>query len=144
MKIERKTAGDVTVLALAGAIDADAVRALREKTDAIVETGCHQLVFSLREVEFFDSRVIACLITASLRLQGVNGDVVISGSPSAHETLETLGLARQLKVFPDERAALAYFGEEGGDFGGCGARLTPPHPSGSGGAWPEEHPRPRP
>jgi len=45
-------AGDVTILACAGAIDADSVRALGEKTDALVQTGCHRLVLSLGEVEF--------------------------------------------------------------------------------------------
>jgi anti-anti-sigma factor len=143
VRIERKTAGNVTILELAGAIDADGVRALDESTDAVVEAGCRRLVFSLGAAEFFDSRVVTCLTTASKRLKGVKGKVVVSASSDIRQMLQTLGLAPQLKVFPDDRAALAHFGEDG-DALGVGALLYPRPPSGSEGAWPEEHPRPRP
>lgn len=143
MKIERETAGNVTILAVAGAIDADGVRALDESGDALVETGCRRVILSLRDVEFFDSRVVTCLTGVSKRLEDVRGRVVVSATSETRRMLEGLGLARQLKVFPHDQAALAHFGEDGGALG-IGARLEPRQPSGEEGAWPEEHPRPRP
>ncbi|MHC4138179.1 MAG: STAS domain-containing protein [Planctomycetota bacterium] len=141
MRIEPRAAGNVTILACAGAIDADSVRVLGEKTDAVVETGCRRLVLSLGEVEFYDSTLVARLATASQRLEDVKGEMVISASLATLQLLRTLGIAKKLKVFTNDRAALSYF-DEAGD--GLGARLEPPRPSGSPGAWPEEHPRPRP
>ncbi|MHC4819253.1 MAG: STAS domain-containing protein [Planctomycetota bacterium] len=145
MKIERKTAGSVTILACAGAIDVDSVGALSENTDAVVGMGCRRLVVSLGDLEFASSAMLASLIMAHRRLSEVDGEVVISAaSVFLAKTIKTLGLDQALKIFPDDRAALAHFGAEGGDFTASGARLKPPRPSGSEGAWPEEHPRPRP
>jgi len=143
VRIERETTGDVTVLACEGAVDDEGVRALDETTDAVVETGCHRLVLSLRGVEFYDSTVVARVASASERLEKVKGEMVISAPLSTLQMLRTLGLARKLKVFTNDMAALDYFGEDGNGLG-VGARLEPPPPSGSAGAWPEEHPRPRP
>ncbi|MHC4974611.1 MAG: STAS domain-containing protein [Planctomycetota bacterium] len=112
MRIARRTAGNVTILALAGEFDDDGVRALGEKTDAVVEKGCHRLVFSLGNVRFFNSTVFGNLVTASRHLKDVNAELVVSApSDVVQRMLDTLGLARQLRVFPDDRAALAYFRE---------------------------------
>jgi len=144
VRIERKTSGNVTILTCAGAIDADGVRALGEKADAVVQTGCRRLVFSLGDVKFFDSTVLDRLTLAARRLREVEGKAVISASSGTLRLLRSLGLAKRVRVFLHDRAALAYFGEEGGDVTGSGARLAPPRPSDSAGAWPEQHPRPRP
>jgi len=145
VRIERKTAGSVTILACAGEFDGDGVRALDEKTGTVVGTGCHRLVVSLGEMKSFDSTALACLISVCRRLNYVDGEVVVSSASGfLQTTIKTLGLTEVLKVFPDDRAALDYFGEDGGDFTGSGARREPPRPSDSAGAWPEEHPRPRP
>jgi len=145
VRIARKTAGSVTILALAGEIDSDGVRALNENTDMVVETGCHRLIFSLGSVRFFNSAVFGCLVTASRHLEDVDAELVVSApSGMLRKTFEVLGIARQLRVFPDDRAALAYFGEEGDDSTSLGARLDPPRPSGSAGVRPAELPRPGP
>lgn len=146
MKIERETAGKVTILAVAGAIDAEGVRALKRSTYALVARGCRRMIFSLRHAEFFDSNVISCLDAASKLLREVQGEVVVSASADNRELLRLLQLtdtAPKLQVFPHDQAALAHFGEDGDDLG-VSARLEPPQPSGEEGAWPEEHPRPRP
>jgi anti-anti-sigma factor len=128
VRIARKTAGSVTILALTGEFDAEGVRALDEKTDAVVKRGCHRLVFSLGNVRFFNSAVFANLVTASRHLRDVNAELVVSArSDMLQMTLETLGLAGQLRVFPDERAALAYFGEEGDEFKALAEWIRPPH-----------------
>jgi len=117
MKIERRTAGDLTVLECAGEVNADGVRALRKRTDAAIETGCRRMVVSLGDVTFSDSRALAHLVTACQGLAQGDGEVVYSASSSNRRMLKTLGLDRQLKVFPDARAALAHIGEDGSALG---------------------------
>jgi len=145
VRIERKTAGSVTILACAGTFDDYGTCALGEKTGAVAGAGCHRLVVSFGEMKSFNSTLLADLITSSRRMKAVAGELVVAAAPSpVQKTIETLGLDKMFKFFPDDRAALAYFGEEGGDFTSSGAWLEPPRPSDSAGAWPEEHPRPRP
>ncbi|MHC4974615.1 MAG: STAS domain-containing protein [Planctomycetota bacterium] len=139
MRIERRTSGDVTVLSCAGAIDADGVRRLRKQTGAAVETGCQQVVVSLGDVAFSDSQALAHLVTASQRPGDGGGEVVFSASSGNRQMLKTLGLSGQLKVFPDDQAALAHFGEDGAALG-----LKLQRPLGWGRAGPEEGARPRP
>jgi anti-anti-sigma factor len=143
VRIERQAAGDVTVLACTGAIDTEGVRALGENTAAVVETGCHRLVLSLRDVEFYDSTAVVRLAAASKHIEEAKGEMVISAPLSTLRMLRVLGLTKELKVFSNDAAALDYFIEDATG-PGVGARLKPPRPSQSDGAWPEEHPRPRP
>ncbi len=143
MRIARKSAGNVTILALAGEIDANAVRALGEKTDTVVGTGCHRVVFSLGEMKFFNSAVFACLVTASRHLKDVDAELVVSApSGTLQMMLETLGLTGQVKVFPSDRAALDYFAVERDDVTTPGAWFDTPRPSGSAGAQPTRGIRP--
>ncbi|MHC4974613.1 MAG: STAS domain-containing protein [Planctomycetota bacterium] len=144
MSIERETAGQVTILAVAGAIDADGVCTLKRNTYALVAKGCRRMIFSLRGVESFDSNVIPCLHAASNLLKEVQGELVVSASSDNRELLRLLQLTDsvpQFEVFPHDQAALAHFGEDE-DTLDIGARLEPPQPSGEEGAWPEDHPRP--
>jgi len=135
VRIERKTAGSVTILACAGTLDDYGMRALGEKTGAVVGAGCHRLVVNFGEMNSFNSTLLANLITASHRMKAVAGELVVAAAPSPlQKTIETLGLNKMFKFFPDDRAALAYFGEEGGDFTGSGGWLEPPRPSDSAGA----------
>lgn len=125
MKIERKTAGSVAILALAGEIDDEGRRAWDEQTDAVVRSGRRRLVFDLAQVERFDSSLIAHLIGLVKRLKERGGEMVVT-SPSGvlQRTVRVLGIGSLLRVFRSERAALSYFGEGGGS----GARPEPPRP----------------
>ena len=142
VRIERQATGDVTVLKCTGAIDTEGVRDLGENTAAVVEKGCHRLVLSLRDVEFYDSKVVVRLATASKHVEEAKGEMVISAPLGILQMLRVLGLTKKLKVFSNDAAALDYFGEDGHGLG-VEARLEPPRPSESDGAWPESHPRPR-
>ena len=143
MRITRRSAGSVTILALAGEIDAQSVRALGEKTDAVIETGCRRVVFSLGEMKFFNSVVFACLVTASRHLKDVDAELVVSApSGTLQMMLEVLGLTGQVRVFPNDRAALAYFGEERDAVTASDGWRDPPRHSGSAGGQPAHGIRP--
>ena len=87
MKIDRKTAGDVTILTFAGELDSDNLPAAREETDGVIQSGCDRLVFNLGVI------VLANSVAASVFL--------LLGGRFGSPVLETLG--------PLTGATAAYF-----------------------------------
>ena len=114
MKIDRKTAGDVTILAFAGEMDSDNLPAAREETDGVITAGCDRLVFNLGELAFINSSALAYLITVHKRVKSMDGELVFS-APSRffQTTIKHLGLEGEFKVFQDDQAALEHFGAGG-------------------------------
>ena len=114
MKIDRKTAGDVTILAFAGEMDSDNLPKAREETDSVITAGCDRLIFNLGELAFINSSALAYLITVHKRVKSMNGELVFS-APSRffQTTLRHLGLEGEFKIFPDDQAALDHFGAGG-------------------------------
>lgn len=117
MRIERRTAGDLTFLACTGEVDAEGVRALRRNADAAIETGCQRMVVSLGDVSYSDSRALAHLVRASQSLTPSDREVVYAASSGNRRMLKTLGLAQRLELFPDDQAAVAHVGGDGGALG---------------------------
>jgi len=114
MKIDRRTAGDVTIMAFAGEIDSDNLPAARDETDEVIQAGCERLVFNVGQLAFINSSALAYLITVHKRVQSMDGELVFS-EPSRffQTTIQHLGLEREFKVFPDDRAALEHLGAAG-------------------------------
>jgi anti-anti-sigma factor len=114
MKIDRRTAGDVTVLTFAGELDSDNLPAAREETDGVIQSGCDRLVFNLDGLAFLNSSALAYLITVHKRVKSMGGQLVFS-APSRffQTTVKHLGLEGEFQVFPDDQAALEHFGVGG-------------------------------
>jgi anti-sigma B factor antagonist len=114
MRIDRKTAGAVTILAFTGELDADNLPAAREETDELIQAGADRLVLNLGQLNFINSSSLAYLITVHKRVKSMGGALVFS-QPSGffQMTIKHLGLEREFTVFPDDRAALEHFGESG-------------------------------
>jgi len=114
VRIDRKTAGDVTILAFAGEMDSDNLPAAREATDGVITAGCDRLVFNLGELAFINSSALAYLITVHKRVKSMDGELVFS-APSRffQTTIRHLGLEGEFRVFPDDQAALEHFGGGG-------------------------------
>ena len=58
MRIERKSDGDVTLLAFTGEFDASNLPAISEKLDNLIETGVKKLVLNLRLLKFIVCRQV--------------------------------------------------------------------------------------
>ena len=112
MRIDRKTAGSVTILAFAGELDSADLSAAREETDGVIQAGCDRLVLNLRKLDFLNSSALAYLISVHKRVQSMSGELVFS-EPSRffQTTIRHLGLEREFTVFRDDQAALEHFGE---------------------------------
>ena len=137
MRIERKSDGDVTLLAFTGEFDASNLPTISEKLDNLIETGVKKLVLNLRLLKFINSSALGYLIKTRKRLAELDGDLVIA-QPSKffQSTITTLGIDQIFKIFPVNEEAIKYFHDAGGDDGTLGvpARLHPRQPSGSGAA----------
>jgi anti-anti-sigma factor len=114
VRIDRRTAGSVTILAFAGEIDSDNLPAARVETDGVIQAGCDRLVFNLGQLAFLNSSALAYFITVHKRVKSMDGELVFS-EPSRffQTTIKHLGLEGEFKVFPDDQAALEHLGEGG-------------------------------
>jgi len=114
MRIDRKAAGNVTILAFAGEMDADNLPAARAETDGVIQGGCDRLVFNLGQLAFINSSALAYLISVHKRVKSMDGELVFS-QPSRffQTTIRHLGLEREFRIFPDDQAALDHFGRRG-------------------------------
>jgi len=112
MKIARKRHGTVTILALAGEFDTDTLPGISRSVDTLIEDGASRFVFNLGALDFIDSSAIGYLIKTRKLLMEQKGEFVIS-EPSKffRTTVSALGIDHIIKIFPDDEAALAYFGE---------------------------------
>jgi len=110
MKIERKTAGNVTILAFTGEFDAFNLPQVGEKIDTLIQKGCMHLVFNLRLLKFINSSALGYLIKTAKRLKELDGELVLS-EPSKffQTTIKTLGIDQIFRIYPDDQEALKYF-----------------------------------
>ena len=123
MKIDRKQAGDVMILAFTGEFDAFNLPTISEKLDALIEKGVAKLVFNLHLLKFINSSALGYLIKTHKRLRELDGELVLS-EPSKffQTTITTLGIDQIFKIFPTDEEAVKYFhdasGQEQTDFEG--------------------------
>jgi len=110
MKIERKTAGNVTILAFTGEFDAFNLPQVGEKIDTLIQKGCTHLVFNLRLLKFINSSALGYLIKTAKRLKELDGELVLS-EPSKffQTTIKTLGIDQIFRIYPDDQEAVKYF-----------------------------------
>ncbi len=112
MQIERKTRGNVTILAFSGEFDTLELPQVEDKTEAPIREGYTHLVFNLRLLRFIDSSALGYLIKTANRLKEIDGELVIS-EPSQHvqRTIKMLGIDEILRVVPSDEVAVEYFQE---------------------------------
>ncbi len=115
MKIDRRQAGDVVILAFTGEFDAFNLPTISEAIDTLIEKGTNQFVFNLHLLKFINSSALGYLIKVSKQLREMEGELALS-QPSKffQSTVSTLGLDQIFKIFPSDEEAVQYFagGEE--------------------------------
>ena len=116
MKIDRKTAGNVTILAFTGEFDAFNLPTISEKLDALIKGGNKRLVFNLRLLKFINSSALGYLIKTHKRLRELDGELVLA-EPSKFfkSTISTLGIDQIFKIFTTDDEAVKYFHDAGGE-----------------------------
>jgi len=95
----------VTVVVVAGEVDAASVQSLRNGIDTLHTT---YLVLDLTQVRFMDSSGLAALVAVRRRLQSLGGSVVVvCGEGVVQRVLKLTGLDKVLTIFPTREEALA-------------------------------------
>jgi anti-anti-sigma factor len=113
VRIERKTAGNVTILAFAGEFDVVDMPATIEKIDGLI-AGSNRLVFNFSELTFINSSALGYLLKTMRALRNQGGELVYSEAAKCfRNVVEVYGVVNVFKAFPDDRAALEHFGETG-------------------------------
>ena len=98
--------GPLTVVAVAGEIDAHTAEQLRAQLHAVFTAGCHRLIVDLSEVTFMDSTGLGVLIGALKRVREHDGSLhVVCPRPAVLKVLQITGLLGIIPVLPDLPAA---------------------------------------
>jgi anti-sigma B factor antagonist len=110
MKIERKTAGNVTILVLTGELDGFNLPEAGEMIDGLIEKGSRRLVLNLRQLKFINSLALGYLIKTAKRLKELDGELVLS-EPSQffQTTIKTLGIDQIFRIYADDQEAVQHF-----------------------------------
>lgn len=111
MKVVVEQRGKVTVLTPQGDVKiGDGDVALRAAMGEQIAQGNRLFVLNLSNVRFMDSAGIGETVASLKRVQDSGGEFKICGlTPRVAESFTTTQLIRVLKVFPDERQAIASF-----------------------------------
>ncbi len=79
MNIEQESLGNATLLKLKGNLDSFSVGALKERMDGQLESGVHNFIMDLTEVDFMDSAGLGQLVGALKKSAPHGGDVILVG-----------------------------------------------------------------
>jgi anti-anti-sigma factor len=82
MHITESKEGAITILHLAGRLDASRAPAAGQRIDAAIDAGARQLVLDLAGIEYISSAGLRLLLTTAKRVQHVHGRLVLA-APSA-------------------------------------------------------------
>lgn len=102
--------GAVTVLAVAGDIDASTFTQLIEEADRQIGAGNARLVIDLSEVNYISSAGLVALQTITGRAAAAGGRMVLCGlNAQVMKVFEIAGFERMLAIAPDRASAIASF-----------------------------------
>ncbi len=79
----------------------------KEVTEFIKEKRPKGIVFDFEAVRFFSSQVLGMLLDIRAKMEGCDGEVVISSiSPQLHKIFEITNLDSVFRFFPDNKSAV--------------------------------------
>jgi anti-sigma B factor antagonist len=99
LQFDVTSAGERSVVAVRGEIDAYTSPRLREQLTRLMDEGHHQIVVDLEGVEFMDSTGLGVLVASLKRAKEHDGDVsLVCTSPQILRVLSITGLDRVFQV----------------------------------------------
>jgi anti-sigma B factor antagonist len=105
-----KRESEVTVVAIAGNLEAVSAPELGTRLDALLADGVQQFVIDLAGVRFMDSSGIAVLVRLFKRVRIGHGDVRLAGAqPPVAKILRLVRLDRVFDTYTDSSLAVASF-----------------------------------
>lgn len=114
LNVEREDLGAVSILSIAGSLDAVSAPELKTHIEMLLRQSRIQVVVDLAQLELIDSSGVAAIVSLFKRVRSLRGDVVIgslAGQPA--EIFRLLRLDRAFDVYDDLDSAIARFGVPG-------------------------------
>ena len=110
MEINTSTQDDVTVVSVAGSIDALTAETLTNALLEQVQAGVTRLVTDLSGVEYTSSAGLRSILGAQKEIRNNGGDLRLAGvQPNVLKVLKLSGFTSIFKTFDDTNAAVASF-----------------------------------
>lgn len=111
LTIETRTGGALPVVDMTGEIDVYQAPRLRERLEALLDSGESRLVLNLGAVSYIDSTGLGTLVAVRKRALSSGGEVrLLCPNPSIRRVFEITGLLSVFPIFEHEAAALAESG----------------------------------
>jgi len=109
MLLEKKTVGDVLVVAVGGELTPSSTAEFAAQIERLVDAGHSRLVLNLSQLEYINSTALGFLVKLSKRLREARSDLVISRPSKFFETtVRTLGLDSIFTILDTDEDAVRY------------------------------------
>jgi anti-anti-sigma factor len=110
MEITRNQNGEVTVLGLAGRLDAQSAGEAEAAFNQALDEGCQQVLVDMSGVEYISSAGLRVLLSTAKKLSASGGKLVLAGlKPYVQEVFEVAGFTAIFQIYPDLDAGLKAF-----------------------------------
>lgn len=120
--LQHERIGDVTLISLRTALDANTAHRAKEALDRLIAGGDTRLVVDLSNLDYIDSAGLSVLVSILKGARARGGDVHLFGvDDSIKMIFDLTRLSRVFKIFPDREEALSSFAG-GKDPGGSPSR----------------------
>ena len=111
LQISVRERGDVTILDVAGELNASGCPALPQQVKQLLALGKRKIAINLEEVTFVDSTGLGSLVASFTSARSHNGALkLFSPNPVVHEAIQMTLLHRVIETHHREADALASFG----------------------------------
>jgi anti-sigma B factor antagonist len=108
--LSTRVQGDVTVVTVAGTVDAVTAPRLAEALQAEVGAGRHRLVADLSGATYVSSAGLRAFLATVKQARAKGGDVRLGAvRPSVHQVFDLAGFTAIVRFFDDVDAAVASF-----------------------------------
>jgi len=112
--VSRSDEGDITVLEIAGFLDAHTAPQFEEAVQLAVDGGALQLVVDAAHVTYISSAGLGVFMGFFEEIREKGGDLKISGlTPKVREVFDLLGFDTLFDIVEDRATAVARFAETG-------------------------------
>ena len=107
--VEAKT-GNVSVLSLAGRLDAYYAAELEKKLGTLIDTGQIRLVVNLEKLEYISSSGLRVLLATLKKVRNLHGDVKLAClKPFIKEIFDISGFTGLFNIFDAQETAIGNF-----------------------------------
>jgi anti-sigma B factor antagonist len=110
MNIQKRMAGDVTILSLDGRLDLTSASALKEASKDVLSSSNKKMVLNLDRVDFINSSGLGALVSILKEVRNSQGSMKLTNlAPYVKEIFDITQLSNIFDIFPDESQAITSF-----------------------------------